>query len=99
MQQLDNRISAERPYSFRNELADQWYDLNNPELTNTPMIVSFRTRREDFPPNIDNLKIQHVVLYFVRKQGVDLEIPVTHLRFTEEGATGRLGGGEFSHLS
>jgi len=96
IQQLNNRIIAERPYSFRSQFADQWYDLNNPQLTNTPMIVNFDTRASDFPPNVDELKIKHVVLYFVRADGVEIEIPVTHLRFTENGSTGTVGGGSTS---
>ncbi|MCP4702907.1 MAG: hypothetical protein GY862_39505 [Gammaproteobacteria bacterium] len=92
IQQLNNNISAERPFSFRNQFADQWYDLNNPKLTSTPMIVKFDTREADFPPNIDNLKIKHLVLYFVRADGVEIEVPVTHLRFTENGGTGAVGG-------
>jgi hypothetical protein len=96
IQQLNNRIIADRPYSFRNQFADQWYDLNNPELTHTPMLVQFDTLGADFPPNIDNLKINHVALYFVRKDGTDIEIPVSHLRFTEKGGKGAVGGGATS---
>ena len=93
MQELDTRISADRPFSFRHQFADQWYDLHNPEQTATPMVVSFRTRREDFPPNIEDLQIQHVVLYFVRADGAPFEvpIPVTYLHFTEQGATEHVG--------
>jgi len=92
IQQLNNKVSAERPFSFRHQFADQWYDLNNPNLTNHPMIVNFDTLERDFPPNIDNLKIKHVVLYFVRTDGVEIEVPVSHLRFTENGGIGTIGG-------
>jgi hypothetical protein len=30
IQQLDRTVSADRPYSFCHQFADQWYDLNNP---------------------------------------------------------------------
>jgi Tc toxin complex TcA C-terminal TcB-binding domain len=96
IQKLNNKISAERPFSFRTQFSDQWYDLNNPNLTSTPMIVNFDTREADFPPNIDNLKIKHVVLYFVRTDGLEIEVPVTYLRFTENGNTGAVGGGATS---
>lgn len=96
IQRLNNKISAERPFSFRNQFADQWYDLNNPDLTDTPMVIRFDTLEADFPPNIDNLKINHVVLYFVRKDGADIEVPVSHLRFTEKSGTGTVGGGATS---
>ncbi|NMF84104.1 neuraminidase-like domain-containing protein [Nodosilinea sp. P-1105] len=85
-------LSSDRPFSFRNELADQWYDLNNPDQTTTPMAVRFQTRREDFPANIQDPRIQQVVLYFVREAGATLEIPVSHLHFTETNAATSVGG-------
>lgn len=100
IQQLDRNVSADRAFSFRQQLADQWYDLHNPGQSATPMTVRFKTAREDFPPNIDDqsLKIQHVVLCFVRADGASpLEVPVTHLQFTvpgsQPGTTVTIGGG------
>lgn len=93
IQDLRDTVSADLAFSFRNELADQWYDLNNPDQTATPMVVRFQTRREDFPSNIQDLKIQQVVLYFVRQDGADFEVPVTHLHFTERNGIGTVGGG------
>ena len=60
------------------------------------MVVRFDTRREDFPPNIVDLKIQQVLLYFSRAEGAASEIPVAHLRFTGQGATAPVGGGATS---
>lgn len=96
IRELDTRISAERPFSFRQEFADQWYDLHNPEQTTTPMVVRFRTRREDFPPNIEDLRIQHVVLYFARAAEEADEIDIEHLQFTEQDGVGPVGGGATS---
>ena len=89
IQSLKRTLSAERPFSFsRGQFADQWYDLHNPEQTSTPMTVRFTTLREDFPPNIEALKIQHVLLYFVRSSGTPFEVPVRHLRYTAQGQAG-----------
>jgi len=88
---LPSTISAERPFSFRHQFADQWYDLHNPEQTATPMCVRLRTRREDFPPNIENLKIEHVVLYFAGAEEESREIEVT-LHFRPEGGMADIGG-------
>jgi hypothetical protein len=96
IQTLRPTLSADRPFSFRNQFADQWYDLNNPEQTKTPMTVRFTTRREDFPPNLAAVKIQQVVLYFARIDGLSFEVPVTHLRFTEQNNAGSVGGGAAS---
>jgi Tc toxin complex TcA C-terminal TcB-binding domain len=96
IQQLDPSISADRAYSFRHEFADAWYDLNNPDQTGTPMVVRFGTRREDFPPNLEDVRIQHVALYFARKSGASFEVPVSHLRFREQASPGPVGGGAMS---
>ncbi len=91
--ELDRTISADRPFSFRHQFADQWYDLHNPDRTATPMTVRFTTRPEDFPPNLDALSVEHVLLYFARKDGVVKEIPITHFMFQEAGSAGAIGGG------
>lgn len=97
IREFDRAIGADRPFSFRQQFADQWYDLHNPDQTATPMVVRFKTRREDFPPNITELRIQHVLLYFARThEASSLEIPITHLRFTEQGAGASVGGGATS---
>ncbi len=93
---LSPTISADRPFSFRQQFADQWYDLHNPDQTATPMTVRFTTLREDFATNLDHLKIQHVTLYFARTSGTTFEVPVTQLRFTERGGGGPIGGGAIS---
>lgn len=92
IESLRQSTSGERPFSFRNQLPDQWYNLHNPEQTATPMVVKFQTMAEDFPPNINGLKIQHAVLHFARRSGSDFEVPVQWLRFTEAQAGSATGG-------
>lgn len=95
LQKLNRNVSFDRAFSFRNTFADAWYDLNNPDQTTTPVVVQVETRRGDFPANIDNLRIQHVVLHFVRTDlaNLEIEIPVSHLLFTPHDGTGTVGGG------
>jgi hypothetical protein len=92
LQTLNPRITADRPFSFRHELSDQWYDLHNPDRSDTPMVVTFETRREDFPPNIRHLKIQNIVLFFARGDSESFEVPVDYLRYIEQGSTVGVGG-------
>ena len=93
IQQLDRSFSIDRSFSFRQQFADQWYDLHNPDQSPAPMKVRFETAREDFPPNLDDIRIQQVVLYFAR-QGA-FEVPVTGLHLSPpEG--GSVGGGATS---
>lgn len=94
IQQLDRTASGERPFSFRHQFADCWYDFNNPELLedDRQMNVTFETRQSDFPPNVTDLRIEHVSLYFVRQDGFTGPIDVEHLLFTESGRAGSAGG-------
>ena len=98
IQGLDRSFEADRPFSFRQEFADQWYYLNNPpdpDKEESPIAVSFEIKREDFPPNLDDLKIQHIVMLFARTNGMDFEVPVAHLHLlvtTEDGNEISLGG-------
>ena len=93
IQQLRPKLEADRFISFRHQLPDQWYELHNPEHSNSPMVISFKTRSEDFPPNLEILQIKHVVLYFSRKDSETFEVPVEYLNFSEVGTAGAIGGG------
>ena len=92
IERLDRRIRFDCAFDFRQVFADAWYDLNNPDQTGTPLAVRFETRRSDFPANLINLTIQHVVLYIVRKDGEVFEQPIRHLHFTGLGMPGPVGG-------
>jgi hypothetical protein len=93
LQELDPQVRADRAFSFRHELADAWYDLHNPDQSSTPMAVKFSITRDDFPPNLDAMKLQHVALYFSRADGESMEIPVTYLRFAGSNGGVAVGGG------
>jgi hypothetical protein len=69
VERLGSTVHLERPFSFRNDLPDPWYDLHNPDQTATPMSISFRSGREDFMPHADELAIEHVALYFAPADG------------------------------
>ncbi|HEX5719525.1 MAG TPA: neuraminidase-like domain-containing protein [Thermoanaerobaculia bacterium] len=84
IQQLDPRTSGDRPFSFRHQFADQWYDLHNAE-PGKPATLEWRTVPEDFPPNLKELKIQEVALYFSRREGVALDDLTFTLRLRQEG--------------
>jgi hypothetical protein len=89
---LDPELSLDRPFSFQQQFPDQWYDLNNPDQTATPMAVRFKTTRGDFLPNIDDLKIQNLVLYFAPTNGQPVEIQGAQLLFKKQGDQTPVGG-------
>jgi hypothetical protein len=92
IKQLSDRVSAERPFSLRDQFADQWYALHNPRQTTTPLAVTFKTARTDFPPNVEDLRIQQVLLAIVRAEGQSFEVAGAQLRFTPQGETAAVGG-------
>jgi Tc toxin complex TcA C-terminal TcB-binding domain len=74
IQKIDRNLSLDRAFSFREDLASQWYDMNNPDQLTTPFSVQFSTAPEDFPSNIDDLQIQNVLLHFVHADNQRFEI-------------------------
>lgn len=92
IQQLGTSVSESIAFSFRQNFADQWYDLNNPNLAAEAMRVRFRTTAADFPAGLRDISAQHLILYFVRSEGAAFEIPVSGFYFSEAGGIGRLGG-------
>jgi len=87
LRQLDPRFRADRPFSFRRDFADAWYDLHHPELVADAeqMVVRFHTEREDFPPNLDGLRVDHLVLAFAGVDGDTVPVERVALQFTPDG--------------
>ena len=89
---LNPRVSGELSFGLRDSFPDQWYDLHNPDRVEEArrFIITFETRRGDFPPNIvgQSLKTGHLLLYFVLRQdeaehdgqtAVEIDIESLHL--------------------
>ena len=88
---LRTELSLDRPFSFRQEFADQWYELNNPDQATTPMTVRFKTTRGDFLSNLDELTIRNLVLYLATANGQPVEIQGIRLLFKKQGDETQLG--------
>jgi hypothetical protein len=56
------------------------------------MTVRFKTARGDFLPNIDDLKIQQLVLYLAPTNGQPVELQGARLLFKKEGDQTPVGG-------
>jgi hypothetical protein len=63
IQRLDRRVSANRTFSLRDHFPDEWYALSNPAPDATALVAQFRLDRKHFPPNIDGLKVENLMLY------------------------------------
>lgn len=98
IQDLDRTLSAERAYSFKQEFPDLWYNLHQPEAlvdeANDNIHVQFTIDRSHFPPNLENLSIDHIVLYFVRSEDEIFEIKVIDLRFDQYQSGKEISYGE-----
>jgi Tc toxin complex TcA C-terminal TcB-binding domain len=93
IRQLDSMVSADRAYSFQQQFADSWYELNNPAPGATHTSVTFQTALRDFPPNVQNLSIGQVLLYFVPGDGGAFQIqPTLTLTPPGNGAEASVGG-------
>lgn len=77
--------SADRAFSFRNQFADAWYDLSNPEQTATHISVGFQIIPEDFPPNVENIRIENISLYIARRSGKNVEFESVDLSLEQPG--------------
>lgn len=84
IQNAGNTVSAERAYSFRSDFPDAWYELHNP-VAGTGPATTFTTLRSDYPPGLEGLRIQHVVLYLAPTREDVGEIDVLDLRLTPAG--------------
>jgi len=56
------------------------------------MVLVFNTARGDFLPNMDELTIQHLLLYFAPSSGQSVEIQGTQLQFKNSSDQIPVGG-------
>lgn len=77
---LDTRFSAEKGVSFRELFPDAWYELSNsaPSMEAT---VTFDLARDHFPPNLEDLRVESLLLHFAPRNGAPVEARVSDLRF------------------
>jgi len=62
---MDREFRGDRGFTFSSEFADAFYELTNPEESDTPMEVEVPIERLDFPANMDNIQIDHFKLFFI----------------------------------
>ena len=89
VRELDRRFSGDRSFSVRNQFPDAWYELNNPETVEPErrMRVALPLTAADFPPHIQDLRVEHLSLFAVRADALADELAVTSLSHTSGGQT------------
>ncbi len=63
--------------SMKHNLPDQWFDLHNPEQTETPYMVNFQISERDLAPNITDAQNTAIGIYFLMKDGATFSSSVT----------------------
>lgn len=68
LQDLENALSFNRGFSFKNNFPDQWYELGQAVEGDLYFSVNFELKREFFPQGIQNLEFNgnDLLLYFAR---------------------------------
>ncbi len=94
IRELSPLVRADRGFSLRHDFAEAWEALTRPELVAPAeqMAVTIEIDRGHFPPNLEDLRIEQVLLYFSR-DGLTSELDVTHLTLTNPDLARTLGGG------
>jgi hypothetical protein len=96
LQELDNRLTFNRGFSFKNNFPDQWFELGEAEAGSNDFGVTIDLKRDMFPQGIDDLLLnttENLVLYFVRKDGFEDEIDVLDFSRAVTASTNFSGGG------
>jgi hypothetical protein len=80
-QALDQTVRAEASFSLRDHFPDEWYYLLNPDQADPQkkLVATFSTGRGDFPPNVEEPRIDAATLLVLRKTGTNVELPVLRL--------------------
>lgn len=86
LQDLENALSFNRGFSFKNNFPDQWYELSQAVEGDPTFEVSFQLKREFFPQGIDNLildQTKEMILFFSREDGFEEEIDGVAFNYQE----------------
>lgn len=90
--QLDDSVSAERVISLRDHAADQWYALHNADPSAAHLRASVTLTPHSLPPNLEDLRIQQVLLAVVRAPGQTFELGAAQLMLTPQDESVAVGG-------
>ncbi|HEU0052514.1 MAG TPA: hypothetical protein VFQ39_05025, partial [Longimicrobium sp.] len=75
---LGRTARSERAFSLRDHFPDLWFELLNPVDASLPL--SFTLRREDFPPHLERLAVESLVLMFAPAAAKAPPVVVADLR-------------------
>jgi Tc toxin complex TcA C-terminal TcB-binding domain len=92
---LDPKIQAQLAFSLKNDFPDQWYDLNNPDQQANPFSCEFELPKSNFPPHVEGLAIEGLLLYFKMSSDATSEVKISNLTHVVKTSNGEVSiGGE-----
>jgi sugar lactone lactonase YvrE len=100
MNALGDDLGYNNPYSFRNNFADQWYELCSQEDDKADVSVEFTLFKGDFPPNFSELSVRNIAVYFNRSETFKKQTPpaneitVYNLEYKADGENEFIDPGE-----
>lgn len=68
VQRLDTSVTNKYTAGIRDQFPDAWYQLHNPDNPNGPLTATIESTRADFPPNLSDLAITDILLYYSRSE-------------------------------
>ncbi len=88
---LGRTLEGDRAFSVRQQFPDAWFDLHNPDTVDDParrMRIDLPLEHGDFAPHLDGVRLRHLTLVALRRDGFTSELPVASVSL--EGAAGRV---------
>jgi hypothetical protein len=89
VRELDRQFTGDRAFSLRNDYPDAWFDLNNPDTVEPDrrMTAVIPITTDDLPPHIEDLLVEHVTLFVLRKDSFTGDLTITSLSHSSGGQT------------
>jgi hypothetical protein len=87
---LAAQVSADATFSVRDQFADAWFALNNPDALDDPnarMRLRLPLTADDFPHNLDDIRVEQLTLFVVRDDALAEELTVLSVQHGEPGAS------------
>ncbi|NUR62906.1 MAG: hypothetical protein HOV87_30270 [Catenulispora sp.] len=87
---LAGQVSADATFSVRDQFADAWFALNNPDALDNPadrMRLRLPLTVDDFPRNLDGIQVEQLTLFVVRDNSLAEELTILSVQHNAPGSS------------
>lgn len=94
LQEADSRYNFNRGFTFKNDFADQWYELTEAQEGSTLFGVEFEISRLSFPQGLNDIQLDgsDLLLHFVREDGFTDEIAIADFNVADSDPETEMSG-------